>query len=499
MFCDVRYMSTNEKIADSFNRSMLDAGWNTGFLFFMYGIKYQGNQVCVDVLNLFHTNHNDAWNNCQTWTKCMTEQFDPVRCNVCSEVRNGIRAHLCGFCNHLSQVRFPSWMQPMKTIMGFSEGIGITYRDTFVSGFVEGALVRVENLEIPTEVFGDVCSEFNSPLGCTKIGCVMIHRPIEVEILNEVKQTHALLNENFSLSLKVASDPWNIAQTKLINCHKTQMYCAMCKEQLQCLANAMESSTNENIRKSYKRLQDDCTKISKDLDETRNENDTTISGQEMTINRLKRQLTAQDEVIKRHASDVSRSDMSETEKKAKKSLEERLLFSQQVAEKAGLDKNKLVSELTDVRKELRQVQERNETFESENNITHSQVQAVNECLRSPETDAWKLACIASLLGCKKVVSFEVTKQHIDPKRCDASSQTNPSDKDESSSSDSGSDSSSDSGSGFANPVVPSPVEEAEDGVESAPVDEAEDNAEDESDSDEGVNRFGRRTFNRRSD
>ena len=57
---------------------------------------------------------------------------------------------------------------------------------------------------------------------------------------------------------------------------------------------------------------------------------------------------------------------------------------------------------------------------------------------------WKLDCIASLIGVKRVVSFEIEKQHIDKKTHDVFSQTDPSGNDDASSSSSESDSGSDS-------------------------------------------------------
>ena len=82
---------------------------------------------------------------------------------------------------------------------------------------------------------------------------------------------------------------------------------------------------------------------------------------------------------------MSRVEISETQKKEAKALQDRLEFSNKMAEKVDIEKSKLSSELLDAKKELRDVQNRNDTLVSENDISHSKLGAINECLLSPET------------------------------------------------------------------------------------------------------------------
>ena len=297
MFFDVRYMSAASNAESVFNPTdMHNAGWHTGFLFFMYGIKYQGKIFSEEVIKVFESCHTDAWNSCVTWQKCLTEQFNPTNCKVCSQVSTGVCGYLYSFCKHISEVNnVPQWMQPMKTIMGFSEGIGITYRNAFVNGFVEGVVVKVEELKIPTHVFEDVCSEFQGPLGCTRIIMSSYTDPRKSKIAHEVKQSHTLVNSNYGFYREVMESPPMIAQSKFVNSHKTNIYCASSREHLQRMANCMEASTRANLQRSYHRVNLDLSKVSQDLhDAQRN------SGHETTIGRMKRQINDQDEVIKRH-------------------------------------------------------------------------------------------------------------------------------------------------------------------------------------------------------
>ena len=95
MFFDVRYMSATSTEESVLNPTdMHNAGWHTGFLFFMYGVKYQGKIFSEEVLKVFETCHTDAWNSCVTWQKCQTEQFNPINCKVCSQVSTGVCRYL---------------------------------------------------------------------------------------------------------------------------------------------------------------------------------------------------------------------------------------------------------------------------------------------------------------------------------------------------------------------------------------------------------------------